>query len=161
MKKYAFLFSPLKGVAFSYAKYTTKQVGSIGSDKEGHSGSYIGGNRMCHAVGRMKTFIAALFFSLLSFQSFADCSGYSCTGVKVSRLYINADGHSVIGTSGNEANLTCDAGKSGYIQLDISNKNYDAVYSLLLAAHTTEHPVWIRTNSDSSTCKVVYVVSDK
>lgn len=109
----------------------------------------------------MKTLIAALLFSLLSFQTFAGCSGHNCTSVKVSRLYINADGHSVIGTSGNEANLTCDAGQGGYIQLDLSNKNYDAVYSLLLAAHTTEHPIWIRTNSDPSACKVVYVVSDK
>ncbi|GLQ76326.1 hypothetical protein [Vibrio penaeicida] len=109
----------------------------------------------------MKTLIAALLFSLLSFQTFAGCSGHSCTGVKVSRLYVNVDGNAVVSTSGNEANLTCEAGKNGYIHLDPASKNYEAVYSLLLTAHIQAHPIWIRTNSDSSMCKVVYVVSDK
>ncbi|BCL73492.1 conserved hypothetical protein [Vibrio nigripulchritudo SFn27] len=109
----------------------------------------------------MKKLIVSLVLGLLSFQAFADCSGHSCTGVKVSRLYVNTDGTSVIGTSGNEANLTCEAGKNGYIHLDPASKNYNAVYSLLLTAHTQGHPIWIRTNSDSSACKVVYVVSDR
>ncbi|MEY8198704.1 MAG: hypothetical protein RPS47_05645 [Colwellia sp.] len=101
-----------------------------------------------------------IFFSS---AAFSECGGGSCTDVKITRMFISADGNSVIGTSGDESKLSCDAGSKGYITLDKdTSENYNAVYALLLAAHTTEHPMRIRTNeSENDACKIIYVVSDK
>ncbi len=92
----------------------------------------------------------------------ADCSGVSCTDVLITRMFITASGNSVISTSGDESQLSCNAGPSGYITLRTGQSNYNAVYSLILAAHTTGSPLWVRTTTHSSgSCDVFYVVSDK
>jgi hypothetical protein len=96
-------------------------------------------------------------FSLLSVifvnNAFAACNGVSCSDVKITRLYVTANGNTVISTSGDESKLTCNAGSSGYISLDPNSSNYNSTYSLLLTAHTTEHPIWIRT-TDSGSCQL-------
>lgn len=106
----------------------------------------------------MKILVFFLVF-LFSPYSFSDCEGVHCTGVKVTRLIVTDSGIS-IGTSGEENKLNCDAGKYHYLKLDLSSRNYNSIYSLILSAHTTEHPIWIRV-SDKTICNISYVVSDK
>lgn len=108
----------------------------------------------------MKYLLSIVLIAIFSVPVMADCVGNSCTGVKITRMYVTADGGTTISTSGDESKLNCDAGNAGYIELDSSVKNYNATYALLLTAHTTGHPVWVRT-SDSGNCQVIYVVSDK
>ena len=108
----------------------------------------------------MRIFLLMSFMVAFSAAAMADCIGASCIGVKITRMYVSAEGGTTISTSGDESKLTCDAGSKGYIQLDSSAKNYNATYALLLTAHTTGHPVWVRTTS-SGNCQVIYVVSDK
>ncbi len=57
-----------------------------------------------------------------------------------------------------KSNLDYD-NRNGYIELPADADGFDQLYSLLLAAQTTKHPVWVRTNS-AGECKVSYVVSD-
>lgn len=105
-----------------------------------------------------------LSFLLVTFSTgvFAECSGQSCHDVTITRLYVTPNGQTFIGTSGDESKLSCNAGNYGYITLEVEQKNYDATYSLLLAAHINQHPIWVKTSSDSNKpCNVVYVVSDK
>lgn len=118
---------------------------------------------MAHATLNSKNIITATLFFILAFISistFAACDGVSCTGVKISRLVVTANGNVSIGTSGDESKLSCDSGRHGYIKLIQNHSNFNATYALLLSAHITEHPMWIRTGS-SGECQVVYVVSDK
>lgn len=104
--------------------------------------------------------ILVLLVVVFASNAVAECNGVSCVDVKVTRLYVSADGDTVISTSGDESRLACDAGSAGYIKLDANASNYSSTYALLLAAHTTEHPLWIRT-ADTGACKIMYVVSDK
>lgn len=95
-----------------------------------------------------------------SCQAVAVCSGGSCKDVTITRLYVTADGDTVISTSGDESQLSCSAGPSGYIKLRSTSTNYNATYSLLLASHISQDPIWVRA-SDSGDCTIVYLVSDK
>ncbi|WP_185964271.1 hypothetical protein [Aliikangiella marina] len=90
----------------------------------------------------------------------ANCKNGQCTNVKITRMYVTPSGKTVIGTSGDESKLLCDAGSSGHISMEPEQKNYEATYSLILMAHTTDHNITIRT-SESGSCYVKYVVSDK
>ena len=108
----------------------------------------------------MKQVLITILALIFSTAVFAECGGNSCVDVKITRLYVNADGDTLISTSGDETRLTCTPNSNTYITLKKSSANYDATYSLLLAAHTLEHPVWVRATS-SDHCRVVYVVSDK
>lgn len=108
----------------------------------------------------MKFSVFLLLPLLITGNAFAACSGQSCTGVKITRIVVESDGGTVISTSGDESKLTCNAGSNGYIKVDPNAKNYNSTYSLLLTAHTTEHPIWVRT-TDSGACSLIYAVSDK
>lgn len=105
-------------------------------------------------------YIAFVILVLMSSSVFASCKNGQCTKVKITRMYVTPSGKTVIGTSGDESKLLCDAGNSGYISMEPEQKNYDATYSLILMAHTTDHAITIRTN-ESGSCRVQYVVSDK
>ncbi len=107
----------------------------------------------------MKVLISIVFFAL-STVSYAGCSNFNCSSVKITRMYVTLDGNTVIGTSGDESNLDCDAGSYGYISIDNTKSNYDSVYSLLLMAHATQSPINVRTTTSGS-CSVVYLTSDK
>jgi hypothetical protein len=108
----------------------------------------------------MKNILCASVLFIFSSNLFANCDAESCVGVKVTRMYVTANGDTKISTSGDESRLSCNAGRKGYIALDPNSKNYKATYSLLLTAHTTDHPIWV-TTSTSGPCNVIYVVSDK
>lgn len=105
----------------------------------------------------LPVFFLGLF---ISFSAYSDCSADSCVDVKVTRLVVRANGDVSVGTSGDETLLNCDSGTKGYINLSRGNDNFDAVYSLLLTAHTTEHPLWIRATGPEQ-CELSYVVSDR
>jgi hypothetical protein len=108
-----------------------------------------------------RNMFGALIMASLSAISYGACdNSHNCTNVTIDRLVVSAEGETTIGTSGDESTLSCDAGANGYIKLNRSHQNYDAVYSLLLTAHITQSVVWVRTN-DAGTCEIVYVVSDK
>jgi len=96
---------------------------------------------------------------LISIGVNAECEGHSCVDVKITRLYVQADGDTIISTSGDESKLSCDSGSDGYITLDYDSKNYKEIYSLLLTVHTMGKAVWVRTTT-SGACKIFYVVSD-
>ena len=116
-------------------------------------------SRYNHGVG-MKYIISllAVFFSGVAFS---ECGGVSCTDVIITRLYVIANGDTIISTSGDESKLSCDAGSFGYITLEKEgNRNYNSTYALLLTSHTTGYPIWVRA-SEAGACKIIYIVSDK
>lgn len=108
----------------------------------------------------MKKLVLIILGLLTTTSAIAECGGVSCVDERITRIYVNADGDTLISTSGDETKLSCTPSSNKYITLEKSSTNYDATYSLLLMAHTTEHPIWVRTNS-SGDCKLVYAVSDK
>jgi len=112
--------------------------------------------------GNVKNIAILLAFTALltvSIPSFSDCSGYSCTNVTVTRIVVRPYNLNVqIRTSGDESKLSCDAA-SDYINLGGDQPNYDSTYALLLTAHTTQHPITIRTTAEGE-CVIQYVVSD-
>ena len=97
---------------------------------------------------------------LFSNLSSANCFDNQCRDVTVSTLYLTTSGggKAIIGTSGDESKLACDAGPKGYLTIDSNDDNYDAIYSLLLSSHVTQTPLQIRT-AESDSCKIIYVVS--
>ena len=97
--------------------------------------------------------------AVISGPALAECSGNNCVG-KLTRLYVTSGGNVAIRTAGDESQLNCDAGSGSYIFLHKEHPGFDSIYSLLLTAHTTEQPIWIRTTGTES-CSVGYVVWDK
>ncbi|MGR3972042.1 hypothetical protein [Shewanella sp. 1180_01] len=108
----------------------------------------------------MKKIVFLILLSIFSTGLFAECAGHQCSNVKITRMYISPSGDTIISTSGDESKLSCDAGTSGYLSMAVEQKNYNATYSLILMAHSTGHPIAIRT-TESGSCKIQYVVSDK
>ncbi|MFA7823711.1 hypothetical protein [Aeromonas dhakensis] len=108
----------------------------------------------------MKKIVLPILFSMFSTELFAECADVQCANVKVTRMYVTPNGNTVISTSGDESKLSCNAGANGYISMAVEQKNYDATYSLILMAHSTGHPITIRT-AESGSCSIQYVVSDK
>jgi len=108
----------------------------------------------------MKLLTSVFIFLAFASQLLASCSGGHCKNVRVTRIYVTLDGITRISTNGDEKKLSCNAENGIYIHVDPQAKNYDSTFKLLLNAHNTKHPVWIRVN-ESGTCKLLYVVSDK
>ncbi|WNO09351.1 hypothetical protein [Teredinibacter sp. KSP-S5-2] len=104
--------------------------------------------------------IVLFILAFISINAFADCDASGCTGVTITRIVVTPGSGTLISTSGDESKLTCDATSKGYIALNPADSNYNATYALILAAHTTKHPMWIRTNDGTGSCVVQYVVSD-
>lgn len=108
----------------------------------------------------MKKIVFLILLSIFAAGLFAECDGGQCANVKITRMYITPNGNTVISTSGDESKLSCNAGANGYISMAVEQKNYNATYSLILMAHSTGHPISIRT-TESGSCSIQYVVSDK
>lgn len=110
----------------------------------------------------MKKFIIGISFSLLSSFAWAECNGFQCRDVTIDTLYVTTHqtGKAIIGTSGDESQLSCDAGPNGYLTIDFDDANYEAIYAIMLSSHTTNYPVQVRT-SESGDCKVLYIISRK
>lgn len=100
-------------------------------------------------------------FSELSTQAvIGNCSGIRCTKVLVDRLYINTRGRLYIGTSGVETSLSCTPTGRVYLYVNEDDKNYEEIFTTLLAAQLSDKKVLIRTPS-SGACQVAYVVLDR
>ncbi|NRD73819.1 hypothetical protein HQQ94_11330 [Shewanella sp. VB17] len=98
---------------------------------------------------------------LLTGSAYAACMSIGCTGVYVERLYTYVSGQILIGTSGDETLMSCEAAEGKYATLNHSEPAADIIYSTLLAAQMANKRVYIRTDEKSKGCKIVYVTLDK
>jgi len=105
----------------------------------------------------MKYFIVIILHVLYSNNVYAACMKNYCEEVKVTTLMVNP-GLVGIGTSGDEDNLLCDSNRFKYLFLKKSHNNFDAIYSILLAAHVSGGNIYISINRHGS-CDVRNVVS--
>ena len=113
---------------------------------------------------KLSVFLISLI-SIVSFPSasIAGCNtsnAFSCTDITIDRFYPDSDGL-YIDTSGNETKLKCTPTSEKYLRLSITNKNYNLISNVLLKAHESRHPIWVRVNDDSNKCEIIYVVSDR
>lgn len=106
----------------------------------------------------MSRYLLLVVLSIAVFAAKADCSGYQCQDVTITKLVVTTTGDVSISTSGDESALSCNAGSSGYIKLRKSVENFEEVYSLFLAFRIANKPLFIRT-TEAGVCDVVYVVS--
>ncbi|AKE51273.1 hypothetical protein [Kangiella geojedonensis] len=104
-----------------------------------------------------------LFISLLPLLAEADCGGNSCTNVYVDKLSVQGNSSELvyIGTSGDEAQLDCEAHAGLYAILDSNQGNADKIYSTLLAAQLANKKVKIRIATNTVGCKVAYITLDR
>ena len=109
-----------------------------------------------------KTGVVITFMSLFAMGvSHAACGTTGCTDVLVDELYVNSNYVVYVATSGTETAINCTPVSGTHLTLDPSDSNYNAVYSLLLAAQLADRPVSIRTVDGSANCKISYVVLDR
>ncbi len=88
----------------------------------------------------------------------ADCSSISCSDVYVDLIYVKTSGTVFIGTSGDEANLTCGAVEGVYFTLSQSQAGANMTFSTLLTAQTTGKQVLIKAvDTPDSGCVIKYV----
>ena len=109
----------------------------------------------------MSRLIFGLILMAASFVANAVCGPTGCANVYVDRLYVNASGVIYVGTSGDEALLSCSAVSSVYVTLGITEIGANAIYSALLTAQTSNKLVSIRTFDNSVGCNISYVTLDK
>lgn len=113
----------------------------------------------------MVTKLCAVFVAaaglVCSAESLAACTGYSCTGVTIDRLYVHYDGTVYTGTSGTETSLSCTPAAGMYLRLQTTHPGYDQIYALLLTAHENRRTIWLEANNADPSCTISYVVSDK
>jgi len=105
----------------------------------------------------MKCFLVFLLYVFCSNNLYADCVKYYCEEIKVTALMVNRILVG-IGTSGDEDNLMCDSNKFKYLYLKRTHDNFDAIYSLVLAAHVSGENIYISTNRHGP-CDVRNVIS--
>lgn len=102
-----------------------------------------------------KFFISALLF-VFATPLFADCSTKYCSGVYVDLLYVKASGEHVLGTSGDERLLNCNAVSDVYVTIPKS-ENEDVLISTLMTAQATGRKVLVRIRENTSNCEVIYI----
>jgi len=86
----------------------------------------------------------------------ANCTKNGCTS-KVDTLYLASSGNVFIGTPDDEKLLDCDPVAGVYISLQAAHKNFEAIYSALLAAQLADKTVTLRIVNGSSSCLINYV----
>jgi len=107
-----------------------------------------------------KLLTAALAMTTLTITAQAACSGTSCIGVDVTRLYMTNAGTLYIGTSGEESALNCTSPANVFLSVKDSDVGKNAIYSTLLTAKTTKTPVTIGIQAGTPDCRVLYVSID-
>ena len=93
--------------------------------------------------------------------SYAACGATGCIDVLIDELYVNSNYLVYVATNGTETAANCTPLAGVYLTLDPSDSNYNAVYSLLLAAQLADRLVTIRIVDGSANCKISYVVLDR
>jgi hypothetical protein len=113
----------------------------------------------------MYKIFAAVSLTILSSLSHAECAATGCDQVTIDLLYVTASGTVYIGTSGDETKMLCKAESSVFSTLSLSQPGANAIYSLLLAAQTTNKPVYIRTDESNPSiakgCNIFYVTMNR
>lgn len=109
----------------------------------------------------MRRFLCGVALALVSFVAKADCSGNGCSDVYVDRLYLTSAGTVYVGTSGDETKLSCAAEGGVYVSLILADPAGKIMYATLLAAQATNRPVFLRTESNSVGCRVLYMTLDR
>ena len=104
--------------------------------------------------------LSALAIATISSSAYAGCASTTCVG-KVTTLYMTAGGTLYVGTDGDESALRCGGAETAgkYMSLKEGDAGKNAMYSLLLTAKTTNKPVTIRIQTDTSDCRVLYVTN--
>ena len=106
-------------------------------------------------------YLIVIFFTFISQNALAECSGVDCKNVKLEMLYVQGS-NSYIQTSGTETLLdNCVPLGGNLISLDHSHSAADKIYALLLTAYTSKLNVKIRTNdttNNTGSCSIAYAV---
>ena len=112
-----------------------------------------------------KYLVSILAFGALHSNIYADCSSAGCFNINITKLSMTAGATLYVGTSGDEKALNCagGAGDGGvanvYMSLQEGDIGKNAMYSLLLTAHTTGKQVSIRIQEDTDDCRVLYITN--
>lgn len=104
----------------------------------------------------MKVIVCLLgLFTFYSSAVWANCKGYSCTGVQVEAMR-KGKADFLVETTGNESLLECG---DFYGQLSLkSNEDYDKVASLLAVANEHGLMVDIELHRDIKPCAISHIV---
>ena len=111
-----------------------------------------------------KILLSTIVLGFMVSNAYGICDTLRCIG-KVDKLYMTAGGTLYVGTDGDEKALDCanGAGNGGVLNTYMSLKEGDvgrnAMYSLLLTAKTTGTQVYIRVETGSADCRVLYVTT--
>lgn len=101
--------------------------------------------------------IAALAGLTVSMGASAECSASICANVFVDQLYVNANTHLYVQTSGNETLANCVPHAGLFLVLNVNSNNFQEIYALLLAAQLSDKKVSIRISEGSNPCSISYV----
>lgn len=111
----------------------------------------------------LQTFARLLMCAMATLASTgarADCTGtqpnISCTGVRSTLLYVDANTDAWIAISGNIAAVPCTQ-TGGLIRLRTAAPNFKTLYATLLAAHLTGREINVRIDPAYTECTVIYV----
>lgn len=74
-------------------------------------------------------------------------------------LYVTSNNNILVGTTDEESELNCGTAPNGYVTLLKASKNFEVIYSTLLASRMADKKVTIRIIEDSELCDIAYVVS--
>lgn len=109
---------------------------------------------------RFFSFILCLLFSGYAFSS---CNGHACSNVYVDRIYVKTTAPEIlIGTSGDENGLNCNARAGVYLTLNGEGfYNHSQVLSVLLTAQSANKRVLVRIAEGSEKCDIQYVTLDR
>ena len=103
------------------------------------------------------TLITSLFFSL---SAFSVCTTTGCSGVGKEVLlsvYPNSSGHIYLQAGAGKENLDCDLHEGHYTVLKSNHSAFEAAYSTILTALTTQKHLIVRIIDKSPICEVSYV----
>ena len=90
----------------------------------------------------------------------AACDTAGCSDEKVKVLYPNTSGRVYVEMTGDKSLLDCSLVSSRFMTFEMSDIGAEAVYSMLLDAHTNDTPIdYVRILNGSSNCSIRYVRS--
>lgn len=108
----------------------------------------------------MKRIFVGLFCVFLISNAYAACNNIRCSG-KVKRLFVS-EVAIYVEMDGDMSLLNCPLHSNTYATLRSSHPFRSEIYSMLLAAHSTNsNSALIRISEGSSGCKINYATSTK
>jgi hypothetical protein len=98
--------------------------------------------------------------TLLSFNVFSACSANSCSGVGKNALisvYPNSSGNIYLQAGAGKENLDCKLIEGHYMVLKSDHPVFEAAYSTILTALSSQKSLTVRIKNGSPICEVSYV----